>query len=41
MGNIVRVKMWGTAIGYLCQEDNGIVNFQYDGDFIRSVRDTF
>lgn len=34
--NIVRVKMWGTTIGYLRQEENGIVGFQYDEDFIGS-----
>ena len=34
--NIVRVKMWGTTIGYLHQEENGIVGFQYDEDFIGS-----
>lgn len=34
--NTVRVKMWGTTIGYLHQGDNGIVGFQYDGDFLKS-----
>lgn len=34
--NTVRVKMWGTTIGYLHQEDNGIVGFQYDDDFLKS-----
>lgn len=34
--NIVRVNMWGTPIGYLHQEDNGIIGFQYDADFIGS-----
>ena len=34
--NTVRVKMWGTTVGYLHQEDNGIVGFQYDDDFLKS-----
>ena len=34
--NTIRVKMWGTTVGYLHQEDNGIVGFQYDGDFLKS-----
>ena len=28
--NTVRVKMWGTTVGYLHQDDNGMVGFQYD-----------
>ncbi len=36
MTNAVRVKMWGTTVGYLYQESNGIVGFQYDGGFIGS-----
>lgn len=28
--------MWGTTVGYLHQEDNGIVGFQYDEDFLKS-----
>lgn len=28
--------MWGTVVGYLHQEDNGIVGFQYDEDFLKS-----
>lgn len=32
----VRVRMWGTTIGYLHQEDNGLVGFQYDKDFLNS-----
>lgn len=28
--------MWGTVVGYLHQEDNGLVGFQYDSDFIKS-----
>lgn len=34
--NTVCVKMWGTTVGYLHQEDNGIVGFQYDDDFLKS-----
>lgn len=34
--NMVQVKLWGTTIGYLLQEENGIVGFQYDEDFVRS-----
>lgn len=34
--NTVRVKMWGTTVGYLHQENNGIVGFQYDNDFLKS-----
>lgn len=34
--NTVRVKMWGTTIGYLHREENGIIGFQYDDDFIGS-----
>lgn len=33
---MVCVKMWGTPIGYLRQEENGIVGFQYDEEFIGS-----
>lgn len=33
---MVCVKMWGTPIGYLRQEENGIVGFQYDEAFIGS-----
>ena len=32
----VRVNMWGTTVGYLHQEENGIVGFQYDEDFLGS-----
>lgn len=32
----VRVKLWGTIIGYLHQEDNGMVGFQYDEEFLIS-----
>ena len=34
--NTVRVKMWGTTVGYLHQNDNGTVGFQYDQDFLKS-----
>lgn len=34
--NTVRVKMWGTTVGYLHRDDNGIVGFQYDNDFLKS-----
>lgn len=34
--NTVRVKMWGSTVGYLHQEENGIVGFQYDEDFMGS-----
>lgn len=34
--NMVKVKLWGTTIGYLLQEENGMVGFQYDEDFIPS-----
>lgn len=33
---MVCVKMWGTPIGYLHQQENGIVGFQYDEEFIGS-----
>ena len=32
----VRVNMWGTTVGYLHQEENGIVGFQYDEDILGS-----
>ena len=34
--NTVRVKMWGTTVGYLHQGDNGMVGFQYDEEFLKS-----
>lgn len=34
--NTVCVKMWGTAVGYLHQDDNGMVGFQYDEEFLKS-----
>lgn len=32
----VKVKMWGTTIGYLHRQDNGVIGFQYDDNFIPS-----
>ena len=32
----VKVKLWGTTIGYLHKQDNGLIGFQYDKDFIPS-----
>lgn len=32
----VKVKMWGTTIGYLHRQDNGLIGFQYDESFIPS-----
>lgn len=32
----VKVKMWGSTIGYLHEQDNGLIGFQYDDDFISS-----
>ncbi len=34
--NTVRVKMWGTTVGYLHQDDKGMVGFQYDEEFLKS-----
>lgn len=34
--NTVRIKMWGTTVGYLHQDDNGMVGFQYDEEFLKS-----
>ena len=34
--NTVRVKMWGTTVGYLHQDDNQMVGFQYDEEFLKS-----
>ena len=28
--------MWGTVVGYLHEEENGIIGFQYDKDFLKS-----
>lgn len=32
----VKVKLWGSTIGYLHRQDNGLIGFQYDEDFIHS-----
>ncbi len=32
----VKVKMWGSTIGYLHEQDNGLIGFQYDDNFILS-----
>lgn len=32
----VKVKMWGSTIGYLHEQDNGLIGFQYDANFISS-----
>ncbi len=32
----VKVKMWGSAIGYLHEDESGIIGFQYDEEFIKS-----
>ncbi len=32
----VRINLWGTPIGYIHQEDNGFIGFQYDEDFLSS-----
>ena len=32
----VKVKLWGTTIGYLHRKDNGLIGFQYDENFIPS-----
>ena len=32
----MKVKMWGSTIGYLHRQDNGRIGFQYDKDFIQS-----
>lgn len=32
----VRVNLWGTTVGYLHQNENGTIGFQYDNDFIGS-----
>ena len=32
----VKVKMWGSTIGYLHRQDNGLIGFQYDENFIPS-----
>ena len=32
----VKVNLWGTAIGYLHQLNNGVIGFQFDDNFISS-----
>lgn len=32
----VKVKLWGSTIGYLHEQDNGLIGFQYDESFISS-----
>lgn len=32
----IKVCMWGTTIGYLHQENSGLIGFQYDPDFLGS-----
>ena len=32
----VKVKLWGTTIGYLHKQDNGLIGFQYDEAFLES-----
>ena len=32
----VSVRMWGTTVGYLHQNENGLIDFQYDTDFLPS-----
>lgn len=32
----IKVKLWGTTIGYLHQEENQLIGFQYDDDFLNS-----
>ena len=32
----VKVKLWGSTIGYIHKHDNGLIGFQYDADFITS-----
>ncbi len=32
----VKVKLWGTTIGYLHRQDNGLIGFQYDDGFLAS-----
>lgn len=34
--NTVRVNLWGTTVGYLHQNETGMIGFQYDNDFLRS-----
>lgn len=32
----VKVKLWGTTIGYLHRQDTGLIGFQYDENFLSS-----
>lgn len=32
----IKVKLWGSTIGYLHEQTNGLISFQYDADFISS-----
>ena len=32
----VKVKLWGSTIGYLHRQDNGLIGFQYDENFLSS-----
>ena len=32
--NTVRVNLWGTTVGYLHQNETGMIGFQYDNDFL-------
>lgn len=32
----VKIKLWGSTIGYLHRQDNGLIGFQYDDNFIGS-----
>lgn len=32
----VSVKLWGTVVGYLHEEESGIIGFQFDKDFLKS-----
>lgn len=34
--NTVQVNLWGTTVGYLHQNETGMIGFQYDNDFLRS-----
>ena len=32
----IKVKLWGSTIGYLHEQTNSLIGFQYDADFISS-----
>ena len=36
----VKVVLWGTPIGYLHRQTNGIIGFQYDDSFLESGIET-